>query len=112
MYLRGEGGGTEMDPVRMRSLGGGKLPSLAKCSVRGDRSCQRMCGGLWVRIPTLPPLILIKALIFRGFFVSVRFWSPIWSPIISVAYAGLLRIVMDIWPNDSRLEGSDFSKAA
>lgn len=53
-------------------------------------------GNSRVRISTLPPLTLIKALIFRGFFVPVRFWSPIWSPIISVAFAGLLRIVMDV----------------
>ena len=73
-----------------------------------------VCGrwGILLRRTTLPPLILIKALIFRGFFVPVCFWSPIWSPIFSVAYAGLLRIVMDIWPSNSRLEGSDFSKAA
>ena len=49
-----------------------------------------------VRIPTLPPSFLIKTLIFRGFFVPVCFWSPIWSPIINVAFTGLLRIVMDV----------------
>lgn len=49
-----------------------------------------------VRIPTLPPLIFIKALIFLGFFVPSCFWSPIWSPIISLAFAGLLRIVVDV----------------
>lgn len=49
-----------------------------------------------VRIPTLPPLIFIKALIFQGFFVPMCFWSPIWSPIISLAFAGLQRIVMEV----------------
>lgn len=42
-----------------------------------------------VRIPTLPPLILIKALIFQGFFVPMCFWSPIWSPIIILAFANI-----------------------
>lgn len=53
-------------------------------------------GGFVVRIPTLPPSLLTKALIFRGFLVPVCFWSPIWSPIIGVAFTGLLRIVMDV----------------
>lgn len=41
---------------------------------------------------TLPPLIFIKALILQGFFVPMCFWSPI----ISLAFAGLQRIVMDV----------------
>lgn len=45
---------------------------------------------------TLPPLIFIKALILQGFFVPMCFWSPIWSSIISLAFAGLQRIVMDV----------------
>jgi len=53
-------------------------------------------GSFRVRISTLPPPFLIKALIFKGFFVPVCFWSPIWSPIINVAFTGLLRIVMDV----------------
>jgi len=60
-----------------------------------------------VRIPTLPPLIFIKALIFRGFFVPMCFWSPIWSPTFCSASSGLQWILMDTlfsW-NDSRQEG-------
>lgn len=49
-----------------------------------------------VRMSTLPPLIFIKALIYQGFFVLMCFWSPIWSPIISLAFAGLQQIVMDV----------------
>lgn len=49
-----------------------------------------------VRIPTLPPLFFIRALIFQGFFVPACFWSPNWSPIISVAFTGLLRIEMGL----------------
>lgn len=52
--------------------------------------CSRICG----RISTLPPLILIKALIFQGFFVPGRFWSPIWSPIFRSAFYGAVRIVV------------------
>lgn len=48
-----------------------------------------------VRISTLPPLFFIKALIFQGFFVFRRFWSPIWSPTFSLAASGFLRMVMD-----------------
>jgi len=54
-----------------------------------------MCVYQKVRIPTLPPLIFIKALIFKGFFVSIRFWFPIWSPTFSLASFDLLRILMD-----------------
>ncbi len=55
-----------------------------------------MCVYQKVRIPTLPPLILIKALISQGFFVPECFWSPIRSPTFSLASSGLLRIVMDV----------------
>lgn len=64
---------------------------------------------------TLPPLFFIKALIFRGFFVPRCFWSPTWSPIISLAFAGLQRIVMGMlfsWDLMTHVRRSDFSKAA
>lgn len=49
-----------------------------------------------VRISTLPPLFFIKALILQGFFVSGYFWSPIWSPIFSLAPSGALRMVVGV----------------
>lgn len=53
-------------------------------------------GDEMVRIPTLPPTIFIKALIFQGFFGPECFWSPIWSPIFISASLGALRIVVDV----------------
>jgi len=43
-----------------------------------------------VRIPTLPPLILIKALIFQGFFVSSQS-QPIPQPILWALAFGVRR---------------------